>query len=142
MYCGNGEKSELRGCPCISGPVNFRHLVRCKTSSVKYKNRIGLASFLLLLGFSRFVRSDHSLSKSDVHYTDFGLRLRALIFIAKSISVIAFVLNVESTCFRAYKISYDFFSDTLVLALAEPSKTCLHENCDFVNLGPDLKQTR
>ena len=56
----------------------FSFFVRCKTSSVKYKNRIGLASFLLLLEFSRFVRSDYSLSKSDVRNTDFGLKLRAL----------------------------------------------------------------
>ena len=45
---------------------------------MKYKNRIGLASFLLLLEFSRFVHSDHSSSKSDVRNTDFGLKLRAL----------------------------------------------------------------
>ena len=56
----------------------FWFFVRYKTSSVKYKNQTGLASFLLLLEFSRFVRSDHSLSKSDVRNTDFGLKLRAL----------------------------------------------------------------
>ena len=56
---------------------SFHFFVRCKTSSVKYKNRIGLASSLLLLEISRFVRSDHLLSKSDVRNTDFGLKLRA-----------------------------------------------------------------
>ena len=56
----------------------FSFFVRCKTSSVKYRNQIGLASFLLLLGCSCFVRSDHSLGKSDLHNTDLGLKVRAL----------------------------------------------------------------
>ena len=55
----------------------FHFLHRSRTSCLKYKNHISLASFFLKLAFGRLSRSDHRLCKLVVRNIDFYLKLEA-----------------------------------------------------------------